>query len=419
MAAKFQAPKGMNDVVRGDMRLFAAVEDAARRTFALYGYRECRTPIAEDTQLFARGMGETSDVVTKEMYTFTDRGGRSLTLRPEGTAGVVRAFIDEGRQAARWYYLGPMFRYERMQAGRSRQFYQVGIECIGYADARADAEVIEALHRWLSALGVTGVEIRLNSLGDAACRPAFREALVAHLRSAKLCGEHAEKWEKNPLRVLDCKKDECRAASESAPRTVDHLCAACREHFSEVQDYLGLLGVRFTVDPRIVRGLDYYTRTVFEALATAGLGAQNAVAAGGRYDGLVHELGGPDVPGVGWAAGVERLVMLLGAGDEAGERFRKRPVLYIGALGKEGARRAVALAKALRDAGLECVVDAKGGGPGKQAARADEAKALFLCVIGDTELSSGRAKLKEMRSGAETEVALSDLTRWVLERKAA
>ena len=389
---------------------FHLVEDAARSLFPLYGYREARTPILERTDLFARGIGEVTDIVSKEMYTFDDHDVR-VSMRPEGTASLVRAYVEHAVQAAepdsKWWYLGPMFRRERQQRGRYRQFTQVGVEAFGSPGPRIDAEQIEMLDRWLRALGVP-FEMHVNTLGDAACRPKYREALQAFLRAraAELCEECRKRTETNPIRVLDCKNPGCQKVASEAPKMQEFLCDACRAHFDGLREGLARLGVGHVVDARLVRGLDYYTRTAYEAIATSGLGAQSTVAGGGRYDGLVRELGGGDVPGVGFAAGIERLALLAA---RAGSEKASRPVLFIAPLGPAEEARADELAQRLRAAGIAAEVSFRRSSPGNQLKRADALGARYALVLGEQELASGKARLKELATGAQHDVELDSL----------
>jgi histidyl-tRNA synthetase len=419
MSQKIRGVKGTRDVLPIDTYVkdddpwlrvghYHLVEQAARDLFPLYGYREARTPILERTELFVRSIGEVTDIVGKEMYTFDDRG-ESVTLRPEGTASLVRAYVEHNvsqqEPETRWWYLGPMFRRERQQRGRYRQFTQIGIEAFGSPGPRIDAEQIELLDRWLRGLGIP-FEMHLNTLGDAACRPRYREALQAYLRSrsADLCEDCKKRVETNPIRVLDCKNPRCQEVAAGAPRMDQFLCDPCKAHFAGVQDSLGRLGVRFTVDAKLVRGLDYYARTTYEAIATSGLGAQSTVAGGGRYDGLVKELGGPEVPGIGFAAGVERMALLLAL---RGKESAAHPLVFIAPLGDAEAARADELAQQLRAAGLSAEVSFRKANPGNQLKRADALGARFALVLGDAELKAGRAKLKELKSGAQHDVSLA------------
>jgi histidyl-tRNA synthetase len=421
MSQKIRGVKGTRDVLPIDtyvkdddpwLRIghYDLVEQSARDLFPLYGYREARTPILERTELFVRGIGEVTDIVGKEMYTFDDRG-ESLTLRPENTASLVRAYVEHNVQQqepeTKWWYLGPMFRRERQQRGRYRQFTQIGVEAFGSPGPRIDAEQIELLDRWLRTLGLP-FEMHLNTLGDAACRPKYRQALQAYLRSrsGELCEDCRNRIETNPIRVLDCKNPKCQQVAAGAPRMEEFLCDACKAHFAGVQEALRRLGIGFVIDPKLVRGLDYYTRTTYEAIATSGLGAQSTLAGGGRYDGLVKDLGGPDVPGIGFAAGVERMALLLA---QQGKEHAIRPAVFIAPLGEAEAARADQLAQELRARGLSAEVSFRKANPGNQLKRADALGARFALVLGDQELKAGRAKLKELKTGTEHEVSLQDL----------
>ena len=421
MSQKIRGVKGTRDVLPIDtyvkdddpwLRIghYHLVEQSARELFPLYGYREARTPILERTELFVRGIGAVTDIVGKEMYTFDDHGD-SVTMRPENTASLVRAYVEHNvnqqEPETKWWYLGPMFRRERQQRGRYRQFTQIGIEAFGSPGPRIDAEQIELLDRWLRRLGIP-FEMHLNTLGDAACRPRYREALQAYLRSraADLCDDCNKRIETNPIRVLDCKNPKCQQVAAAAPKMEEFLCEPCRAHFSALQEALGRVGVAFVIDAKLVRGLDYYTRTTYEAIATSGLGAQSTVAGGGRYDGLVKELGGPDIPGIGFAAGVERMALLLA---QQGKELATQPVLYLAPLGDAEAARADELAQQLRAAGLAAEVGFRKANPGNQLKRADALGARFALVLGDAELKSGRAKIKELKTGAQHEVPLASL----------
>jgi histidyl-tRNA synthetase len=421
MSQKIRAVKGTRDVLPIDTYLkdddpwvrvghYQLIEQAARDLFPLYGYREARTPVLERTELFVRGIGAVTDIVGKEMYSFDDRG-ESVTMRPENTASLVRAYVEHNVQQqepeTKWWYLGPMFRRERQQRGRYRQFTQIGVEAFGNPGPRIDAEQIEMLDRWLRALGIS-FTMHLNTLGDANCRPRYREALQRYLRARAddLCEECRERTETNPIRVLDCKNPQCQAVVAGAPQMQDFLCDACRAHFAGVQEALQRVAVPFVLDPKLVRGLDYYTRTAYEAIATSGLGAQSTVAGGGRYDGLVKELGGPDVPGIGFAAGVERMALLVA---QQGKEQVTRPVVFIAPLGDAEAARADQLAQKLRAAGIAAEVGFRKANPANQLKRADAVGARFALVLGDAELKSDRGKLKELKTGAQHEVSLSGL----------
>jgi len=385
---------------------FTAVESRLREVMEAYNYAEVRTPIAERTELFARSIGETTDIVEKEMYTFDDRDGSSLTLRPEGTASVVRAAVEAGLaqrdQALKLYYLGPMFRRERPQKGRYRQFHQVGAELIGRDDPMADAEMIALLMDCLEAAGAKDVELVLNSLGDRACRPPYRAALADYGRAHQdgLCPNCRLRIDRNPLRLLDCKEEDCRRTMAGAPSISEYLCDECRAHFAEVQRVLAASGVRFTTSARLVRGLDYYVRTAFEVLG-GGLGAQNAVGGGGRYDGLVAALGGPPVAGVGFAVGLERVIMA--AGETASDHH---PEVFVIPLGEGASLAAFELARSLRRTGVRCELEAGGRSIKSAMRRADKLGARYAVILGDEELQAGRATLRDMRRQADHRLAL-------------
>jgi histidyl-tRNA synthetase len=419
---KIASIKGMNDVlptrtgedVSFHSGVWTEVEEATRRVFARYSFDEVKTPIVEEAQLFARSVGESTDIVGKEMYVFPERSGsKLLALRPEGTAGSVRAFVEHGLAASdpvqRWAYFGPMFRHERQQKHRYRQFYQLGCEVFGVPAPEQDAEVLALCRDLLRELGLSGIELRLNSLGDANCRPAYLAQLVEYLRAreALLCAECRVRLEKNPLRVLDCKNESCRAATADAPASYEHLCEPCAAHFARVQSAAALLGVEYRLDARLVRGLDYYTRTAFEFLATAlGTGQQTAVGGGGRYDALVSLLGGPETPAVGFAMGVERLCALVA---QARGIPGRGPALFLAFADEAGRDRALALAGELRRQGVAVEVDLRGGKLQRQLGRADRRGARFSLVLGQAEAQGGRGKLKDMRDGSVAEVELSRL----------
>jgi histidyl-tRNA synthetase len=406
---KIRAVRGVRDILPAETAIWQAIEAAARGTFEPYGYREIRLPLFERTELFARGIGEATDIVEKEMYTFQDRSGESVTLRPEATASVLRAYIEHGLHVepkpVRLYTIGPMFRYERPQAGRYRQFHQVNVEAVGEGAPALDAEVVAMLMAFFDALGLGArLQLHVNSIGDAACRPAFREALAGYLRShvADLCEECRGRVDRNPLRVLDCKKPECQPVIEKAPSILDALCIPCREHFAHTRGYLDALGLPYEVTPRLVRGLDYYVRTTFEAL-TGDLGAQNAVAGGGRYDGLVEALGGPAAPGIGFAIGMERVALLLGSPPEPPPAR-----LLLIPLGEAALGRCLPLAQALRRSGI--VADVAYGARKLRAEldRANRLRVPYVLIVGDTELASGAGTLRDMRTGEQRAVALEE-----------
>ncbi len=408
MAPRLQPVRGTRDLVGEELRRHRHVVETGRHLALRYGFEEIATPIFEFTEVFARTLGEASDVVTKEMYTFADRGGDSLTLRPEGTAAVVRAAISGGLLRApplKLFYQGPMFRYERPQKGRLRQFHQIGVEILGAGEPAADVEAIVLGRHLLEELGVAArTRLHLNTLGDPESRARYREALVAHLEAHRhrLSADSLRRLERNPLRVLDSKDPGDREVVATAPVLVDFLSAGSRAFYAEVRARLADLGVPFVEDPHLVRGLDYYTHTTFEFL-TEELGAQGAVVAGGRYDGLVRQMGGPDLPGVGWAAGVERLAMLLSTSPPP-----PRPTALV-PIGEAAEREAWRLALALRRAGF--VVDlAYRGGPRPRMKRADRLGCRFALFLGEEELAAGTVKLRDLDSGQETAVPRARLS---------
>ena len=407
MTARYQALRGTKDILPDEVAAWRVLEDTTHAVFARYGFREIRTPMFEATELFARSVGSSTDIVRKEMYTWTS-GDESITLRPENTAPVVRAFVENALHRTiaagfpeRLYYLGAMFRYERPQKGRQRQFHQIGAEVLGAPEPLADAETIEMVWALLDALGIADRELRLNTVGDAACRPRFREALTAWLepRLNAFCEDCQRRAVENPLRVFDCKVEADRTMLEDAPRLRDGLCAPCATHFDAVRAMLDRYGIPYVVDPRLVRGLDYYQRTVFEVVAT-GLGAQNALLGGGRYDGLVEELGGPAIPGFGFAAGMERLVLVMAES----RRPRAETDLLIVGLGDAGFRASVDLARALRARGLRVAMALAERPMGAQMKRVDRLGARFALFVGESELQRGRFGLKNLASGEQIEV---------------
>ena len=425
---KITSIKGFSDILPGDVELWQAVEAAARRVFRAYAFAEIRIPVLEKTELFSRSIGETTDIVEKEMYTFEDRDSRSteqaestkLTLRPEGTAGVVRAYIEaemfKSEPVRKLYYMGPMFRRERPQKGRMRQFHQIGAEALGRGDPLIDAEILLLLHDFFAAVGLTEPALQLNSLGDAACRPEYREKLLAFLkaRQESLCADCRRRIDRNPLRVLDCKEPGCIAATRHAPSILDSLCAPCREHFAAVQRLLNDTKVNFTLNPRMVRGLDYYGRTTFE-WTTALLGSQSAIAAGGRYDGLVQELGGPPVPGIGFALGVERLTMLLKMQERAAP---VGPSIYVVWVGEKARDWAFPMVHRLRQKGLAVEMEGEVRSLKSQMRRADKFKAVSVLIVGDDELGKGAAILRDMASKQQEAIELENLEAVLTARKA-
>ena len=397
---RFNAIRGFKDIRPEEAPLWRRLEEAAREVARRYDFEELRVPVAERTEIFARGLGEATDIVEKEMYSLTDKGGESLTLRPEATAGMMRAVLEhnlaEGGRPARLFCLGPMFRYERPQKGRLRQFHQLDVEIYGDPGPGADAELLAWLAAFLRELGLGDLSIRLNSLGCPACRPAFRARLTEFLgaRAEALCPDCRRRLGLNPLRVMDCKNEACREALREAPRTLNHLCPDCAGHFDTLKDLLAALGLAFQVDPLLVRGLDYYTRTAFEVLS-GELGAQNAVAGGGRYDGLARELGGADLPAVGFAAGLERLALLL---KDRAPVTEPGPDYYLAVLHPAAAAPAFKLAEALRGQGFKVAADWAPGSLKSRLKRADKAGAARVLMLGEDEMASGRAPVRDMAS---------------------
>jgi len=416
---KVTAVKGFSDVLPGEVERWQFVEEKARRVCAAYNFAEIRIPILEKTELFSRSLGETTDIVEKEMYTFADQD-TLLTLRPEGTAGVVRAYVEsemyKTEPARKLYYMGPMFRRERPQKGRMRQFHQIGAEALGRSDPWIDAELLLLLHDFFGAVELKGARLELNSLGDGQCRPKYRAQLLDFLkqRESSLCGNCRRRMERNPLRVLDCKVPGCIAATKDAPSILDFLCEPCGAHFESVQQVLRQADVGYILNPRMVRGLDYYCRTTFEWTSDQ-LGAQNTVAAGGRYDGLVQELGGPPIPGVGFAIGVERLTLLLRPGEAPAS---EGPSLYVVWVGSKARDWAFPLIHRLRRKGLSVEMDGEERSLKSQMRRADKLNAKSVLIVGDNELQKGLAVLRDMTSKQQEEISLDTMERELLVRRA-
>ena len=407
MKAHYSALKGFEDILPPASFLWRKLEDTARAVFESCGYNGIRVPIAESTDIFTRSIGETSDIVSKEMYTWQDKGGRSMTLRPEGTAPVVRAYVEHNLSQLpapqKFYYAGPMFRYERPQKGRQRQFHQIGVECFGAAAPEADAEAIYMLCKFLELAGVTDFSLEVNSIGDAKCRPVFRQRLVEFFAPVKneLCPDCQRRYEQNPMRILDCKAPRCIELRAGAPAITDTLCDECRAHYESLQGLLDSLGVKYKKNPLLVRGLDYYTRTTFEARSSL-LGAQDAFAAGGRYDGLVEEFGGPATPAVGFAIGMERLANML-------EGTAAAPAMdaFIAYIGDGTPVKALGLAARLRDKGFRVELGF-GGSLKSQLRKADKHGARFAFIIGEDELASGTVKWKNLKEHTSGETAEKD-----------
>ena len=395
--------RGMRDILPDRSTWWQRMERQLSGVLSRYGYCEIRTPVMEKTSLFTRSIGQETDIVAKEMYTFEDRDGSSLTLRPEGTASVIRSFVEHNlarpQPVNRLYYLGPMFRHERPQKGRYRQFHQMGAELIGSADPAADVELIDLMVECMKAIGLTGASLELNSLGCRECRPGYREKLVAYLEKTanRLCDDCRRRLSTNPLRVLDCKKEACILAVEGAPRMTDDLCPACGEHFELVGSGLKTLDLDFRLNHRMVRGLDYYNRTTFE-LKAEGLGAQDAVAAGGRYDSLVAELGGPQVPAVGFASGLDRILLKL---LDSLKEPDSPPSLFVVTQGDEGWHEALRLMHGLRRFGFKVTSDVRRGSMKSQMKRADKDGARFVLMLGEDELAEGVVAVRDMAAKSD------------------
>ena len=405
-------PKGTKDVLPAEAYKWHFVENTARRIAALYGLKEIRTPVFEHTELFLRSVGDTTDIVNKEMYTFLDKGERSITLKPEGTAGVVRSFIENGGGGGvlpqKMYYITPVFRYERPQAGRLREHHQFGVEIFGGRGAETDAEVILLARDYIAALGVEGVELNLNSIGCKHCRPKFNEALREYLRPhlSEMCPTCNARFEKNPLRILDCKEEKCAAINAGAPRSVDFLCDECREHFEKLKAILDDCGVAYTLNPKLVRGLDYYSKTVFEFVSTS-IGAQGTVLGGGRYDTLIENLGGPSVPAVGFGSGIERMLLVL---ENTGKTIPQEAPLgvYAAGLDEAGRRAAFLLVQELRKKGISADFDHAARSVKAQFKYAGKVGARFVVAIGSNELESGMYTIKDMAASTSESVAAAD-----------
>lgn len=412
MALITPAVKGTKDILPSRSGAVRFLETLLLDIAAGFGFKEIRTPVFEYTELFTRGVGETTDVVTKEMYTFDDKGGRSLTLKPEGTAGAVRAFLEHGlfneALPQKVSYITSCYRYEKPQAGRYREFNQFGVECLGAAQPAADAEMIALAQSVFDFLGVSRLRLEINSIGCPSCRKQYTAALLDYFgaKTEELCTPCGERLGKNPMRILDCKSPVCSAIALQAPVMLDYLCEECRAHFDGVRRYLDAMGIAYTVNPRIVRGLDYYTRTVFE-FVSGEIGAQGTVCGGGRYDGLVEELGGPSMPSLGFAMGLERLMLVLG------KQNIQLPspggcAVYIACVGEEASLKAAQTVYALRLQGIAAEFDLAGRSLKAQMKYAGKIGAAYTAVIGDNELKTGSAALKRMADGAETTVALDE-----------
>ncbi len=416
----YQAPRGTQDVLPEDAAYWTYVERTARRLAALFGYGEIRTPTFEDTGLFLRGVGGGTDIVEKEMYSFEDKGGGHLTLRPEGTASVVRAYLEHGMasrpQPVKVHTFVNCFRYDRPQRGRYREFHQWDCEAIGEIDPLVDAEMITLLWRFYEGLGLRDLTLELNSIGDAKCRPAYLDELRAYYRPLvhDLCGDCRRRLETNPLRLLDCKVPTCQPAIAGAPRLLDRLCAECAEHFAAVRRYLADVGIPATINPRLVRGLDYYTKTVFEVWP-AEAGAQSALGGGGRYDGLAEQLGGRPTPGIGFATGIERIILnLKQQGVEVPPSVK--PQVFVAHVGEAARREAARLTDALRRRGVPTLVSVGNRGMKAQMRQANTAGVAWTVIVGDDELAAGEVQVKPMAGGEQERVPLADVAAWLADR---
>jgi histidyl-tRNA synthetase len=407
MSQKIKAIQGMHDIMPEIMPWWHRMEKQLHGVLGRYGYEEIRTPILEQTALFARSIGEETDIVSKEMYTFndSDREKTPLTLRPEGTAAVMRAYLEHNltrhKPVSRMYYMGQMFRRERTQKGRYRQFRQMGAELIGSKEPAADVELIDLMIACIHSVGLKETSLEVNSLGCQSCRPAYRDSLTSYLENKKdmLCTDCRRRMKKNPLRVLDCKQLKCHEIAEQATHLLDFLCSNCQLHFSHVRQGLEQLGIDYSINHRLVRGLDYYNRTTFELL-TKGLGAQNTVAAGGRYDGLASQIGGPEVPGIGFASGLDRILLKL---TETLSAPKQKPLIYYVSLGDQAWRAALRSMQSMRRAGFTTMSDVRGGSLKSQLKKADKDLARFVIILGENEINQGEFTVRDMQASKETE----------------
>lgn len=412
-----QRPKGTQDLLPGNIEKWHHLEGVIRKVCQEYGYEEIRTPIFEATELFQRGVGETTDIVNKEMYTFLDKGERSLTLRPEGTASVCRAYVENklygGPQPVKLYYLGPMFRYERPQTGRFRQFHQFGIEVLGADQPIVDAEVISLVWDIYQRVGLKGLEVHINSVGCPDCRLEHRNQLQEFLapRWHELCPDCQGRYERNPLRILDCKNPSCQAITKDAPTTLDTLCAECGSHLAQVKELLSAAGVVYKVNPRLVRGLDYYRKTAFEVMVEE-IGAQSAICGGGRYDGLVEEIGGPSTPGIGFAMGMERVLAAMEIQQTVPDTQPSQFVMLV-ALGEAARQEGFKLVSTLRRNGIGAGMDLLGRSLKAQLKAADRQGTHWALILGEEELERGVVIARDLRLGEQSEVRLSELMQFI------
>jgi histidyl-tRNA synthetase len=408
---KYAALKGVHDIFPPDVYIWQKVESVAKDVFVAYGFQEFRAPVIESTDVFIRSIGETTDIVEKEMYTFNDKAGRTITLRPEGTAPVVRSYVEHHLYnlpaPQKFFYAGPMFRYERPQSGRFRQFYQIGAEAFGIAEPKIDAEILSMLKLFFERLGLKELSFEINSIGCQKCRPDYRKALLDFFsdRLEGFCQDCRRRYDQNPLRILDCKVDACIKLREGSPHVTNFLCGECSEHFDALQSYTNLLSIPYAINPEMVRGLDYYTRTTFE-VTCKHLGAQNAVAAGGRYDRLVEDFGGPPTPAIGFAIGMERITSLLKLSTD---QEIPSPKVFIAALGEAAAREGLVIADRLRVIGIWAELGYSGNSLKSQLRRADRISAQYVFILGEDEISTGKLKWKRLSDSSQGEIGFDQI----------
>ncbi|MDI6785246.1 MAG: histidine--tRNA ligase [bacterium] len=416
-----EAPRGTKDILPNEIKIWHFIEEVSRKIFEIYGYNEIRTPIFEFTELFMRGIGEFTDIVNKEMYTFQDHKGRNLTLRPENTASVVRAYLEhelnKNLPNAKLYYLGPMFRYERPQAGRQRQFWQIGTEAFGSDNPGLDAEVIAMILHLFSELGISNLETHINSVGCNSCRNDYKLDLVNHLSPQKeeLCSDCKVKLNKNPLRILDCKRKNCRSLASKIPSIDLSLCKSCKEHLDQVCDYLKELNINYIVNPYLVRGLDYYTHTTFEIIDKS-LGAQNAVAAGGRYNNLIAQMEGPDIPAIGFAAGIERIILSIKNSFTSNERNDDNKSIYLATTSPKAHLAGIKIIQELRKAGFMVNMDWTSKSLKSQLRRAHKLRANFTIILGEEEISKHEVEIKNMKDGNQIRVSIDKLNEYFVKK---
>ncbi|HZJ83845.1 MAG TPA: histidine--tRNA ligase [Clostridia bacterium] len=416
-----RAPRGTKDVLPNESYKWHYLEKIIREITDLFGYKEVRTPVFEHTELFVRGVGDTTDIVQKEMYTFLDKGDRSITLKPEGTAGAVRAYIEHSlygvAQPIKMYYLTPVFRYENPQAGRLREHHQFGVEVFGAKEPSIDAEIIMLAMTLFNRLGLKGLELNINSIGCHCCRPKYHDALREYLKDHldELCNTCNDRYEKNPLRILDCKTKECGIIVKNAPIILDFICHECSTHFEGLKRFLEMASIEYKINPMIVRGLDYYSKTVFEVISTQ-IGAQGTVCGGGRYDSLVGECGGPETPGAGFGLGLERLILALESQNISIPQQLARDVFFV-SIGEKARYRAFDLMQAMRSKGISSEMDHVGRSVKAQFKYADKANVTWVCIMGDQELENNQVKIRSMEDGKEELIPQKDIIHYIQEKK--